>query len=141
MRVFVDCEFNGFGGDLISMALVSEKGDEWYEVCWMPKAFESDVWVWENVLPLLDKPAIGLHEFAQSFGKFVTKLNPSIVVADWPADLKHFYDMMCGSSHQDVVRVSVGAELFLKADYVSPRPHNALADARALRDHYMQVTA
>lgn len=29
-KIAVDCEFNGFGGQLISMALVTEHGDEWY---------------------------------------------------------------------------------------------------------------
>jgi hypothetical protein len=29
-RIAVDCEFNSFGGQLISMALVTEHGDEWY---------------------------------------------------------------------------------------------------------------
>lgn len=32
MKLFIDCEFNEFGGDLLSMAIVSENGDEFYEV-------------------------------------------------------------------------------------------------------------
>jgi hypothetical protein len=38
MRIFVDCEFNGFGGDLLSMALVPEDDviAPWYEVVDLP---------------------------------------------------------------------------------------------------------
>lgn len=32
MRFFIDCEFNEFRGELISMALVAEDGREFYEV-------------------------------------------------------------------------------------------------------------
>lgn len=29
MKFYLDTEFNGFGGELISLALVSEQGHEW----------------------------------------------------------------------------------------------------------------
>ena len=32
MNLFLDCEFNGLGGELISMALVDEDGHSFYEV-------------------------------------------------------------------------------------------------------------
>ncbi len=32
MNIWIDCEFNEFGGDLISMALVADDGQEFYEV-------------------------------------------------------------------------------------------------------------
>ena len=32
MKLFLDCEFNGFGGELISMALVDENERYFYEV-------------------------------------------------------------------------------------------------------------
>lgn len=41
MRLYLDTEFNGFGGSLISAALVSTGGHEWYEVlpCSHPNAW------------------------------------------------------------------------------------------------------
>ncbi len=36
MNLFLDCEFNGFGGELISMALVDEHGLFFYEVLECP---------------------------------------------------------------------------------------------------------
>ena len=39
MRYFLDCEYNGFGGELISLALVPEHGDhEFYAVLELPEA-------------------------------------------------------------------------------------------------------
>ena len=32
MNIYIDCEFNGFGGKLISMALCADDGREFYEV-------------------------------------------------------------------------------------------------------------
>lgn len=29
MKLWIDCEFNGFGGELISMALIDEEGRHW----------------------------------------------------------------------------------------------------------------
>lgn len=40
MRIYVDCEFNGFGGELMSMALVAEDGREWYNVLPLPRDIE-----------------------------------------------------------------------------------------------------
>ena len=47
MKLFLDCEFNGFGGELISMALVDENERYFYEVlpCINPTA-----WVLDNVI-------------------------------------------------------------------------------------------
>jgi hypothetical protein len=54
-KLFLDCEYNGFGGPLISMALVTEDGREFYEVlpCEDPES-----WVAQHVMPNLNKPAV-----------------------------------------------------------------------------------
>ena len=50
MRYFLDTEFNGFGGELISLALVPEHGhDEYYAV--LPLPDELHPWVERNVVP------------------------------------------------------------------------------------------
>ncbi len=36
LDIFLDAEFNGFGGDLISIALVCADGQEWYQVAEIP---------------------------------------------------------------------------------------------------------
>jgi hypothetical protein len=52
MNIYIDCEYNGFNGSLISMALVTMDGQEFYEVlpCDCP-----DEWVAANVMPVLNK--------------------------------------------------------------------------------------
>lgn len=57
MKIYLDTEFNGLGGELISLALVSEDGREWYESLPLPPLL--DEWVGANVVPLLgDKPPL-----------------------------------------------------------------------------------
>ena len=52
MRYFLDTEFNGFGGALLSLALVPEDGDEFYVTLDCPDPL--DPWVERNVIPYLD---------------------------------------------------------------------------------------
>src|SRR4051794_3934264 len=65
LNVFMDAEFNGFGGDLISIALVCEDGQEWYEVAEIPA--EPHPFVVQHVLPVLGKEPIGRDCFAAAF--------------------------------------------------------------------------
>ena len=52
MRYFLDTEFNGFGGELISIALVPEYGDqEFYAVLPLPAYLHP--WVERHVIPYL----------------------------------------------------------------------------------------
>ena len=55
MDYYLDTEFNGFGRQLLSTALVREDGESLYAV--LPPPAEPDPWVAANVLPLiLDVP-------------------------------------------------------------------------------------
>ena len=52
MRYFLDTEFNGFGGALISLALVPEHGDqEYYATLPLPEPVHP--WVERHVVPYL----------------------------------------------------------------------------------------
>lgn len=137
MRIFVDCEFNGFGGELISMALVpeDESVEPWYEVRQLPEGnkFVWDRWVWDNVVPYLGKRAISREEFRSSFLEYVDRFKSPTICADWYTDLMHFYCMFAGESHRDSVGYGCTSELILIESYDSEIPHNALSDAMALR--------
>lgn len=41
MRIYLDTEFNGHGGELISIALVDENGQDFYGVCEQRPDFQS----------------------------------------------------------------------------------------------------
>ena len=60
MRYFLDTEYNGFGGALLSLALVPEDGSEEFYVtlaCDTP----IDPWVERHVIPYLDMVPEGLQ--------------------------------------------------------------------------------
>jgi len=87
MKLFLDCEFNGFGGELISMALVDENEKYFYEVlpCMNPTS-----WVFNNVIPILNKQTIDLKEFKENLFNFLNHYETIHIVADWPEDFSLF---------------------------------------------------
>lgn len=131
MRLFLDCEFNGFKGELISMALVSEEGHEWYEVlpCKNPIA-----WVKKNVIPVLgNKPLTGPMRLSQSLYEFLRTFDTVHIVADWPEDISHFCMALLTLPGERINTPPLTMEI-LRVDSVSDLPHNALHDARAIRE-------
>ena len=87
MNLFLDCEFNGLGGELISMALVDEDGHSFYEVltCTHPIP-----WVAKNVIPKLAQAPIFLTEFKNKLCLFLNEYTEIHVIADWAEDLSLF---------------------------------------------------
>ena len=131
MRLFLDCEFNEFKGALISMALVSEAGDEWYEVvpCENPGP-----WVAENVMPILMQEALpSVFHLSQSLCKFLANFGSVHIVADWPEDIAHFCAALIVGRGIRIDTPPLTLEV-LRIDAGSDMPHNALADARGIRD-------
>lgn len=136
-KLFLDCEYNGFGGPLISMALVSEDGLEFYEVlpCENPVA-----WVAEHVMPNLGKPAVtGLAEFQNRLILFLAQFDRIHVVADWPEDISHLCRSLITEPGWAITTPPLTMEI-LQIDAESAQPHNALADARGLRDMVVQTS-
>lgn len=129
MRLFLDCEFNGFQGELISMALVSEDGREWYEVlhCGNPIP-----WVAENVIPILGKTPVPQSDFTKGLFRFLCQFDSIHVVADWPEDISHFCKALITDPGKRIGTPPLTMEV-VRVDSTSDLPHNALADARGIR--------
>ena len=147
MRYFLDTEYNGFGGALLSLALVPEDGGEEFYVtldCDAPL----DTWVERHVLPFLDmvpenlvSPRVSRRDAAQMLAQWLAHDEAPDIVADWPEDLAQL-SMLLVTGPGMMVQVPP-----LSLHYVplhgfstaanSRVPHNALHDARALRDHVM----
>ncbi len=132
MDIFLDAEFNGFGGDLISLALVCEDGREWYEVVEIPA--QPHPFVTQHVLPQLGKEPIGREHFAQSLAEFLDSVPEPVIIADWPDDLR----CLCEALGQfgTGMRYPLGCTFVLlphQPPQASLTTHNALSDARALR--------
>ncbi|TJU85574.1 MAG: hypothetical protein E5Y10_24430 [Mesorhizobium sp.] len=132
MRLFVDTEFNGFGGELLSMAVVSEDGREWYETLPLPE--DINPWVAEHVVPLLGREPLAPNEWRRSLHRFLRQFDNPEVVADWYTDLVHFFNSMAGRDHTESFTFACRSSLVLLDNYASEQPHNALSDARAIRD-------
>jgi len=129
MRLFLDCEFNGFRGELISMALVSETWHEWYEVlpCNNPVP-----WVAENVMPILGNKPVTRDRFQSSLQEFLCQFEKVHIVADWPEDIAHFCNALITGPGQRLTTPPLTMEVD-RIDSTSDVPHNALADARGIR--------
>lgn len=136
MKLFLDCEFNEFHGDLISMALVSEDGREWYEVipCESPKS-----WVAQHVMPILGKTAVSFIEMQSSLELWLAQFNAVHIVADWPEDIAHFCKALITGPGNRLDTPPLTMEV-LRIDAPSKLPHNALMDARGIRDMLAPMT-
>ena len=131
----LDCEFNGHGGRLISMALVSDDGDEFYEV--LPWAHHSDTvpWVMENVLPVLNKYSIEQNVFREKLWDFLRKHTGELIIADSPADFVYLLEqchMLDENEKYQYINLDISMQFRISGIYTSKIPHNALEDARAL---------
>ena len=134
MRYFLDCEFNGFDGPLISIALVPEAEGhlEFYAVlpCHRPLR-----WVAENVFPHLGAAAQSRADVVAALTAYLLGDPAPVLVADWPEDIAHAAALLALRGRRAVatVRFDLLNLPGFETASMSARPHNALADARALR--------
>lgn len=136
MRYFLDTEFNGFCGELISLALVpeDEAAPPFYEAitCAAPTA-----WVSENVLPVLDTVPLSRTEVADRFADYLLDDADPVLVADWPEDIAHAARLLVtGPGRMKPVR-SIRFALVdpsvMGTEVASAVRHSAYHDAVALR--------
>ncbi|MEG1400557.1 MAG: hypothetical protein RSC45_12430 [Acinetobacter sp.] len=134
MNLFLDCEFNGFGGELISLALVDEEGRSFYEVLDCPQPL---AWVAENVMPILAQAPISLTEFQNKLSLFLNEYDAIHVIADWAEDLSLFTRSLVLGAGRAMATPPLTLELWTgKMRFPSQVPHHALSDAEALADSY-----
>jgi hypothetical protein len=137
MRIWIDCEFNSHQGELISMALVDENSRHFYEVlrCENPQP-----WVAKHVIPVLGKSFIGPDLFKRKMEAWLRGYDSVHIVADWPADIAHFCQMLIASPHGErMVTPPLTMEIRRDLDAVSVIPHNALEDAIAIRYTHLRI--
>lgn len=140
MEIFLDCEWNSYGGALISMALVAMDGREMYVS--LPLHEELDPWVAEHVVPVLGEPeSLSSHvDLAARIGSFLSAYPAVHVIADWPEDIERFCRALVVGPGARVCTPPLTLEIRRDLDSEqSALPHNALADARAIKDHYLSL--
>ena len=138
MKIYIDTEFNEFRGELISMALVAEDCNEFYEVLHCEKPGS---WVAEHVMPYLDKTPVSLAVFQSKLQQFLFQYPRIHLIADWPEDIKHFCESLITGPgiclNYPPIIMECRRDLSSKDSKV---PHNALHDARAIADQDLSMT-
>lgn len=137
MILFLDCEFNGFGGDLLSIALVPENGDAFYRIV-EDTSEPPTPWVAEHVIPLLGAfggQAITSPRWAirRELQRFLSRYCRVHIVADWPEDIAHFCRLLLTAIPGERISTPPLTMEIVRFDSRSEMPHNALADAVGIR--------
>lgn len=149
MRYFLDTEYNGSGGALISLALVPDDGEELYLVMKLDDPVEP--WVERHVMPFLDAVPEGMKSMRLSNADAVAALTyylaadpEPLIAADWPEDIALFCMLLITGQGEMAPIEGLRFELLTMLGFSTARnskvPHNALHDARALRDHVLSLT-
>lgn len=147
MKYYLDCEFNGMDGEILSLALVPEFGGPLYLVrSDMPANIEP--WVAENVIPILMDVDRGhapnptdvceLEDWAHKIEGYLDFDSEITIVTDWPDDIKYFCELIItGPGEMIEIRPSLKFEMHRVDAYPTTLPdavrHNAYWDALALK--------
>jgi hypothetical protein len=135
MKIYVDTEFDGWGGDLISMGMVAENGLEFYAEL---DVQIKDPWVHEHVVPLLEGPRLSWGQFQIDMETYIRRCGADITfVADWPDDIAWVCRALLTGpgrimSSPRRLNFIIDRNLPDTSEH-SATPHHALCDARALR--------
>ena len=148
MRYFLDTEYNGMCGELLSLALVPDDGDELYLTL---KADGPIVeWVQRHVVPYLDTvpeqlscPRLSRADAAHALERYLRHDEQPLIFADWPEDISQFCNLMITGEGDMIELRNLVFRLVPMSNFStaanSKVPHNALHDARALRDHVLTL--
>jgi hypothetical protein len=142
MRYFLDAEFNGFGGDLMSIALApaDQAAPPFYEVlpCSKPQP-----WVAQHILPVLGKQPAPRCAAVATLAAYLAADTQPVITADWPEDIAHLALLMLPMPGHRISLPRVMFELLelplFDSQALSMVPHNARHDAAALRGYVLAM--
>jgi len=148
MRYFLDTEYNGWGGALLSLALVPDDGEELYLTLEWTGSLEA--WVERNVVPYLDmvpeplaSQRLSRADAARAVAHYLAGDADPLIVADWPEDIALFNALLVTGPGVMAEVPRLKFQLMPLAGFStaanSKVPHNALHDARSLRDHIVEI--
>ena len=148
MRYFLDTEYNGIGGELLSLALVPDDGDELYLT--LKSSAPLLDWVERHVVPYLDTvpeqlscPRLPRDHAAHALERYLGHDDEPLIFADWPEDIAQFCNLMITGPGDMVELRHVIFRLAPMSNFStaanSKVPHNELHDARSLRDHVLTL--
>ena len=151
MKIALDTEFNGFGGQLISIALVPETLDDiFYEVLPCDKP---EPWVAKHVIPVLNQDPIHSefslaksvlqHRLESWFKRIQLQTDDIEIIADWPDDIRYFCELLItGPGYMIATPKKLSFTVdrsLLETSNHSKIPHNAREDAISLMRHIINT--
>jgi hypothetical protein len=148
VRYFLDTEYNGFGGALLSLALVPDDGEELYLTLQTDEPIVD--WVDRHVVPYLDSvpeqlscPRLARRDAAHALERYLRHDQEPLIHADWPEDIAQFCNLMITGEGKMLEIRHLTFRLLPMSNFSTAEnskvPHNALHDARALRDHILAL--
>jgi len=161
LRYFLDTEYNGWGGALLSLALVPEDGGQEFYVT-LDWTGSVQPWVEQNVVPYLDtvpetlvSPRLSLEDAARELSGWLRREQEAQIfsshggpieleiLADWPEDISQICSLLTIGPGLTVDVPPLTFRLVMLPGFSTAAnsrvPHNALYDARALRDHILSL--
>lgn len=148
MKYYLDTEFDGFGGPLLSMALVREDGESMYATM---QQEAKTAWVKANVVPhLLAIPSpfpgavqqrLRPAELASLIHWFMDGDRDPHIITDWPDDVRYFCSAIITGPGQMIDLPGLRFDMVRVDAYPTAIPgavqHNAYWDAKALQHKVM----
>ena len=135
-RLWIDTEFNSYQGELISIALVDGFGLKFYMAMWCE---DPHPWVAQNVLPVIGVEPAPKVVIQAALECWLAQFEAVHLVADWPEDISHFCQLLITGPGVRLSTPPLTMEVRRDLDAVSDVPHNALWDARAMRDKHLLI--
>ncbi len=143
MKLYLDTEFNGFGGELMSLALVphDKSQPEFYRELEMRSQLHP--WVKDNVVPHMTEVAVTRSKFQSDLAEYLWSFKQDVtIIADWPDDIRYFCESLVTGPGMMISFVNnIKFELDFGIQYESQVPHNALHDARGIREYFLNLEA
>ena len=143
MKYYIDCEFDGHHGSLMSIALVTDGEDS---IHIQADIEPMDLWVRQNVLPLMGShkapkaAKVYLHEVGNAIRAFIGDDDCPTIIADSPVDIGRFCraistgpDGQWASADYPAMRFEVHNVDCYPTTLEGAVQHNAWWDAMALR--------
>ena len=142
-RYYIDCEFDGHNGPLLSMALVPSEGSS-IHINVLTNAL--DPWVIANVEPFIDSheaetiARVPMYMVGEEIVKFIGNDRNPVIVCDSPQDARYFSQSLTTASDGGYAPFpfdNLTIDIYSVDCYPTTLPgavqHNAWWDAMALR--------
>jgi len=127
--LYLDTEFNGFHGELISLGIASTCGHHWYRAVAPTRPLHP--WVAEHVMPFVNVEPDEPEVFRASLWQYLRTHEGETIFADWPEDFAHLMLQLC-EPNGIAPELELDMRLIQSGELQPEVPHNALSDAEAL---------